>query len=94
MTDLRNRLSAETHSHQLDVNLLIVCLGDLTRMLTNQDPIHHMRALVRQWEESIPGRALEERIVQGGRAIDQLRGQRARRRSGKLWLGFLRLIRA
>ena len=63
---------AESHSHQLDVNLLIVCLGDLTRMLTNQDPIHHMRALVRQWEESIPGRALEERIVQGERAIDQL----------------------
>ena len=52
------------------MNLLIVCLGDLTRMLTNQDPIHHMRALVRQWEESIPGRALEERIVQGERAID------------------------
>ena len=70
MTELRNRLSAETHSHQLDVNLLIVCLGDLTRMLTNQDPIHHMRALVCQWEESIPGRALEERIVQGERAID------------------------
>ena len=83
MTALRNCLSEETHSHQLDVNLLIVCLGDLTRMLTNQDPIHHMRALVRQWEESIPGRALEERIVQGERAIDQLRGQRARRRSGE-----------
>ena len=70
MTELWNRLSVETHSHQLDVNLLIVCLGDLTRMLTNQDLIHHMRALVRQWEESIPGRALEERIVQGERAID------------------------
>ena len=83
MTELRNRLSAETHSHQPDVNLLIVCLGDLTRMLTNQDPIHHMRALVRQWEESIPGRALEERIVQGERAIDQLRGQRARCRSSE-----------
>ena len=83
MTELRNRLAAETHSHQLDVNLLIVCLGDLTRMLTNQDPIHHMRALVRQWEESIPGRALEERIVQGERAVDRLRGQRARRRSGE-----------
>ena len=83
MTELWNWLAAETHSHQLDVNLLIVCLGDLTRMLTNQDPIHHMRALVRQWEESIPGRALEERIVQGERAIDRLRGQRARRRSGE-----------
>ena len=83
MTELRNRLSVETHSHQLDVDLLIVCLGDLTRMLTNQDPIHHMRALVRKWEESIPGRALEERIVQGERAIDRLRGQRARRRSGE-----------
>ena len=69
MTELRNWLSAETHSHQLDVNLLIVCLGDLTRMLTNQDPIH-MRVLLRQWEESIPGRALEERIVQGERGID------------------------
>ena len=67
MTKLQNQLSAKTHSHQLDVNLLIVCLGDLTRMLTNQDPIHHMRALVRQWEESIPGRVLEERIVQGER---------------------------
>ena len=83
MTALRNRLSEETHSHQLDVNLLIVCLGDLTRMLTNQDPIHHMRVLVCQWEESIPGRALEERIVQGERAIDRLRGQQARRRSGE-----------
>ena len=83
MTELRNRLSAETHSHQLDVNLLIVCLGDLTRMLTNQDPIHYMRALVRQWEESIPGRALEERIVQGERAIDRLRGQQARCWSGE-----------
>ena len=70
MTELQNRLVAETHSHQLDVILLIVCLGDLTRMLTNQDPIHHMRALVHQWEESIPGRALEERIVQGERAVD------------------------
>ena len=83
MTALWNRLSEETHSHQLDVNLLIVCLGDLTRMLTNQDPIHHMRALVRQWEESIPGRALEERIVQGERAIDRLRGQWAQRQSGE-----------
>ena len=70
MTALQNRLSAEAHSHQLDVNLLIVCLGDLTRMLTNEDPIHHMRALVRQWEESIPRRVLEERIVQGERAVD------------------------
>ena len=52
-------------------------------MLTNQDPIHHMRALVRQWEESIPGGALEESIVQGERAIDRLRGQRARRQSGE-----------
>ena len=75
MAGLRNQLAAETHSHQLDVNLLTVCLGDLTRMLTNQDPIHHMRALVHQWEESIPGRALEERIVQGERAINQLMGQ-------------------
>ena len=75
MTELRNRLAAGTHSHQLDVNLLIVCLGNFTRMLTNQDPIHHMRVLVCQWEESIPGRALEERIIQGERAIDRLRGQ-------------------
>ena len=83
MTELWNRLSVETHSHQLDVNLLIVCLGDLTRMLTNQDLIHHMRALVCQWEESIPGRALEERIVQGERAIDRLRGQWAWCQSGE-----------
>ena len=73
----------ETHSHQLDVNLLIVCLGDLTRMLTNQDLIHHMRALVCQWEESIPRRALEERIIQGERVVDRLRGQWARHRSGE-----------
>ena len=82
MTELRNQLAAETHFHQLDVNLLIVCLGDLTRMPTNPDPIHHMRALVRQWEESIPGRALEERIVQGERAIDRSRGQQAHHWSG------------
>ena len=70
MTELWNRLVVETHSHQLDVNLLIVCLGDFMQMLTNQDLIHHMRALVCQWEESIPRRALEERIVQGERAIN------------------------
>ena len=82
MMELQNQLAAETHSHQLDVNLLIMCLGDLTRMLNNQDPIHHMRALVHQWEESIPGRVLEERIVQGERAIDRLRRQCARQQLG------------
>ena len=83
VANLMNRLSAESSSHQQDVNILIVCLGDLVQMLTNQDLISHMRMLVREWEDSICGQAAAERIVQGERVIDQLRGQRARRRSGE-----------
>ena len=55
-----NRLSVETTSHQQDVNILIVCLGDLVQMLTNQDPISHMWMLVREWEDSICGQAAAE----------------------------------
>ena len=80
---MTNRLSVETTSHQQDVNILIVCLGDLVQMLMNQDPISHMRMLVREWEDSIQGQAAAERIVQGERAIDRLQGQWARQRSGE-----------
>ena len=77
MANLMNRLSAETLSHQQDVNILIICLGDLVQMLTNQDLISHMWMLVQEWEDSIHGQAAAERIVQGERAIDWLWGQQA-----------------
>ena len=83
VAQLTNRLSVETTLHQQDVNILIVCLGDLVQMLTNQDLISHMRMLVREWEDSIRGQAAAERIVQGERVIDQLQGQRARWRSSE-----------
>ena len=72
VANLMNRLSAETVSHQQDVNILIVCLGDLVQMLTNQDLISHMWMLVREWEGSIRGQVAAERIIQGERAIDWL----------------------
>ena len=83
VAQLTNRLSVETTSHQQDVNILIICLGDLVQMLTNQDPISHMQMLVREWEDSIHGQAVVERIVQGERAIDWLQGQQAHWRSGE-----------
>ena len=70
VAQLTNRLSVETTSHQQDVNILIVCLGDLVQMLTNQDLISHMWLLVREWEDSIWGQVAAERIVQEERAID------------------------
>ena len=83
MAQLTNRLLVETTSHQQDVNILIICLGDLVQMLMNQDPISHMQMLVREWEDSIWGQAAAERIVQGERAIDRLQGQRACQRSSE-----------
>ena len=63
MAQLMNRLLVEITSHQQDVNILIICLGDLVQMLTNQDPISHMQMLVREWEHSIHGQVAVERIV-------------------------------
>ena len=83
MTNLTNRLSAEIVSHQQDVNILIVCLGDLVQMLTNQDLISHMQMLVREWEDSIRGQVAVERIIQGERVIDWLQGQQAHQRSSE-----------
>ena len=83
MAQLTNRLSVEMTSHKQDVNILIVCLGDLVQMLMNQDPISHMWMLVREWEDSICGQVAVERIIQGERVIDQLQGQQAHRRSGE-----------
>ena len=83
MANLTNRLSVETSSHQQDVNILIVCLGDLVQMLMNQDLISHMWMLVREWEDSICGQVAVERIVQGERATDWLWGQWACWRSSE-----------
>ena len=83
MAQLMNRLLVEMTSHQQDVNILIVCLGDSVQMLMNQDPTSHMQMLVREWEDSICGQAAAERIIQGERVIDHLRGQHAHQRSSE-----------
>ena len=83
INELNTQLTDQRRSHENDMALMMVCLGDLVTMISGVDPLNAIRDRVRQWETTVTGEALNMGVRRADAVVART-DQRARRRSGPL----------